>query len=71
MLSLIPWAEFRRAKGGVKAHVLLNHEDYLPSYVLISKAKLHDSRMLGLLRLPFLSNCECLPSRAGESPMLV
>ena len=34
-LSLFPWAEFRRAKGGVKAHVLLNHDDYLPSYVLI------------------------------------
>lgn len=50
-LNLFPWAKFRRAKGGVKAHVLLNHEDYLPSYVLISKAKLHDSKVLGLLKL--------------------
>ncbi len=50
-LNLFPWAEFRRAKGGVKAHVLLNHEDYLPSYVLISKAKLHDSKILRLLKL--------------------
>ena len=24
-LSLFPWATFRRAKGGVKAHVLLDH----------------------------------------------
>ena len=33
-LSLFPWADFRRAKGGVKAHVLLDHSDYLPAYVL-------------------------------------
>src|SRR6266540_2283793 len=35
-LDLFPWAKFRRAKGGVKAHVLLDHDDYLPSYVLIT-----------------------------------
>ena len=35
-LSLFPWAKFRRAKGGVKAHVLLDHDDYLPAYVLIT-----------------------------------
>jgi len=51
-LGLFPWAKFRRAKGGVKAHVLLNHTDYLPSYVLISEAKMHDAKVLGALRLP-------------------
>lgn len=50
-LSLFPWAKFRRAKGGVKAHVLLDHDDYLPSYVLISKAKMHDANVLSMLRL--------------------
>jgi len=50
-LSLFPWAEFRRAKGGVKAHVLLNHTDYLPQWVLISEAKMHDSKVLKLLKL--------------------
>lgn len=50
-LNLFPWAEFRRAKGGVKAHVLLDHDDYLPSYVLISKAKMHDAKILSMLRL--------------------
>jgi len=50
-LSLFPWAQFRRAKGGVKAHVLLDHDDYLPSYVLISKAKMHDAKVLSMLRL--------------------
>jgi len=50
-LTLFPWAEFRRAKGGVKAHVLLDHDDYMPSYVLLSKARLHDSKVLSRLRL--------------------
>jgi len=50
-LSLFPWAKFRRAKGGVKAHVLLNHTDYLPSYVLISEAKMHDAKVLSTLKL--------------------
>jgi hypothetical protein len=32
-LTMFPWAQFRRAKGGVKAYVLLDHEDYfLPTY---------------------------------------
>ena len=50
-LSPFPWATFRRAKGGVKAHVLLDHDDYLPAYVLISQARMHDAKVLGLLRL--------------------
>jgi len=50
-LSLFPWASFRRAKGGVKAHVLLDHADYMPSFVHISKARMHDARALALLRL--------------------
>jgi len=50
-LNLFPWAEFRRAKGGVKAHVLLDHDDYMPSFVHISKAKMHDAKVLAMLRL--------------------
>lgn len=44
-LSLFPWAKFRRAKGGVKAHVLLDHDDYLPAYVLISEASRSDVKL--------------------------
>ena len=45
-LSLFPWASFRRAKGGVKVHVLIDHDDYLPSYVLISEARKHNKFVL-------------------------
>ncbi|MFH1130117.1 MAG: IS4 family transposase [Pseudomonadota bacterium] len=41
-LNLFPWAQFRRAKGGVKVHVLLDHDDYMPSFALITDAKRHD-----------------------------
>jgi hypothetical protein len=44
-LELFPWAEFRQTKGGIKAHVLLDHDDYLPSYVLITEAKRSDVKM--------------------------
>jgi hypothetical protein len=41
-LGLFPWASFRRAKGGVKVHVLLDHDDYMPAFVLIGEARRHD-----------------------------
>jgi hypothetical protein len=44
-LTLFPWAKFRRAKGGVKAHVLLDHDDYLPVYVLLTEAKRSDVKL--------------------------
>jgi hypothetical protein len=50
-LNLFPWAKFRRAKGGVKAHVLLDHDDYMPSYILVTEAKCHDIKAARLLTL--------------------
>jgi hypothetical protein len=43
-LVMFPWAKFRRAKGGVKAHVLRDHDDYLPRYVLITEVRRSDVR---------------------------
>ena len=50
-LTMFPWAEFRRAKGGVKAHVLLDHDDYLPAYVLLTEAKRSDVKLADSFRL--------------------
>ncbi len=50
-LSLFPWAQFRRAKGGVKVHVLLDHDDYMPSFALITEAKRHDRTVARRFRL--------------------
>ncbi len=50
-LKLFPWAKFRRSKGGVKVHVLLDHDDYMPSYVLITEAKKADVKVARSLHL--------------------
>ena len=50
-LALFPWAEYRRAKGGVKVHVLLDHDHYMPSFVRITEAKQHDVKTARLLHL--------------------
>jgi hypothetical protein len=50
-LELFPWASYQRAKGGVKLHVLLDHDDYMPSYVLLSEARRHDRALAGHFRL--------------------
>lgn len=42
---MFPWAEFRRTKGAVKLHLLLDHEGYLPTYVYLSTGKQHDVTM--------------------------
>jgi hypothetical protein len=44
-LALFPWARFRRKKGGVKLHVLLDHEDYMPASVLITEARKADVKI--------------------------
>jgi hypothetical protein len=51
-LNLFPWASYRRQKGGVKVHVLLNHDDYLPEFVRIDSARGHDRLAARFLRLP-------------------
>jgi hypothetical protein len=50
-LSLFPWADFKTIKGGIKTHVLLRHDDYLPQYVLITKAKHSDVQVAHFLSL--------------------
>lgn len=41
-LGLFPWAKFRRTKGAVKLHLLLDHDGYLPSFVHITTGGTHD-----------------------------
>ena len=31
-LTLFPWAKFRKAKGGIKMHTVLDHDGYLPAF---------------------------------------
>lgn len=50
-LSLFPWALFRRRKGAVKLHTLLDLRGKIPCFVAISHAKVHDVQALDCLLL--------------------
>jgi Transposase DDE domain len=49
--TLFDWAHFRRTKGAVKLHCLLDHDGYLPSVVVVTEGKRHDVRVARTLRL--------------------
>ena len=45
-LSLFPWAKFRKHKGAVKLHTLLDLRGSIPSIVIITHGKIHDVTIL-------------------------
>lgn len=48
-LSLFPWAKFRRRKGAVKLHTLLDLRGNIPCFIHISHGKMHDVNVLDQL----------------------
>ncbi len=48
-LSLFPWARFRRHKGAVKMHTLLDLRGSIPTFVHITDGKIHDVNVLDLI----------------------
>ena len=48
-LSLFPWARFRRRKAAVKVHTLLDLRGSIPTFIEITKGRLHDVNMLDSL----------------------
>lgn len=48
-LSLFPWAKFRRRKGAVKLHTLLDLRGSIPCFVHVSHGKMHDVNVLDQL----------------------
>jgi Domain of unknown function (DUF4372)/Transposase DDE domain len=45
-LSLFPWAKFRKTKGAVKMHTLLDLHGNIPAFIGITDGKVHDVNML-------------------------
>jgi len=43
--SVFDWARFRRTKGAVKLHLLLDHDGFLPCYAVITEGKQHEIRV--------------------------
>ncbi len=48
-LSLFPWARFRRRKGAVKMHTLLDLRGNIPTFIHITNGKVHDVNALDLI----------------------
>jgi hypothetical protein len=45
-LSLFPWAKFRKSKGAIKMHTLLDLHGNIPTFIGISDGKVHDVNIL-------------------------
>jgi len=50
-LSVFPWAAFRKTKGAIRLHTLLDLKGNIPTFIHISDGKLHDINALDLLNL--------------------
>ena len=51
-LSVFTWADFRTTKGGIKLHVGLNHNGYLPEFVTVTEGKTSDVTIGRTLNFP-------------------
>jgi hypothetical protein len=45
-LSVFPWARFRKTKGAIKLHTLLDLRGNIPSFIAITPAKVHEVNIL-------------------------
>src|ERR1035437_5721716 len=45
-LSVFPWARFRKHKGAVKMHTLLDLRGNIPTFIRITDGKVHDVNIL-------------------------
>ena len=48
--TLYDWAKFRRTKGAIKLHLLLDHDGYLPRFAVITDGKTHELNVARKLR---------------------
>jgi len=44
-VSLFDWAKFRRTKGAIKLHLLLDHDGYLPSFAVVTEGKMSELKV--------------------------
>jgi hypothetical protein len=48
--AVFDWAQFRRTKGAVKLHLLLDHDGHLPAFGVITDGKQHEIRVARQMR---------------------
>ena len=50
--TVFDWAKFRRTKGAIKLHLLLEHQGYLPSWGLVTDGKVHEVKVAQKMDFP-------------------
>jgi hypothetical protein len=45
-VTLFDWAKFRRTKGAIKLHLLLDHDGYLPTFAVVTEGKVADIKVV-------------------------
>jgi hypothetical protein len=50
-LSLFPWAKFRKRKGAIKLHTLLDLHGNIPALVIVTHGKVHDVNIIDYILL--------------------
>ena len=50
-LSLFPWAKFRKRKGAIKLHTLLDLRGNIPALVIVTHGKVHDVNIIDYILL--------------------
>jgi hypothetical protein len=50
--AIFDWARYKRTKGAVKLHLLLDHDGHLPKYAVITDGKTSDIEVARRLELP-------------------
>jgi len=48
-LSVFPWARFRKSKGAIKLHTLLDLKGNIPSFIAITEGRVHEVNILDKL----------------------
>jgi Domain of unknown function (DUF4372)/Transposase DDE domain len=49
-VSMFDWAKYRRTKGAIKLHLLLDHDGYLPSFAVVTEGKISEIQVARTLR---------------------
>jgi hypothetical protein len=50
--SLFDWAQYKRTKGAVKLHLMLDHEGYLPCFAVLTDGKVHEIQVARQMVFP-------------------
>lgn len=50
--NIFDWAKYKRTKGAIKLHLLLDHDGHLPKYALITEGRTPDLEVARRLELP-------------------